>query len=225
MLSDNIGIPSIVLRLLLAVICGGIIGFERGKMRRAAGFRTHILVCLGSAIAMLTNQYIVEVFHSGDMSRIGAQVISGIGFLGAGTIIVTNNQRVRGLTTAAGLWASACMGLAIGIGFYRGALIGCFFIFLVITIFHRLDDWFVRHSNIRDLYIELENITSLRKVFDYLKEHEYRIYSYEFTKSKSLEGKASGIVISIRIPYKFDQTAFYEEISNIDGITYVDELA
>ena len=122
----DINMVSIILRLSLAMIFGGIIGFDRGKKKRPAGFRTHILVCIGSALAMITNQYIVQVMGmGGDPTRLGAQVISGIGFLGAGTILVTGRQQVKGLTTAAGLWASACMGLALGIGFYEGAIIGC----------------------------------------------------------------------------------------------------
>ena len=112
-------------RLLLALICGGILGIERGKKNRPAGFRTYMLVCVASAMVMITNQYISNMYSTGDPSRMGAQVISGIGFLGAGTIIVTGRNRVKGLTTAAGLWASACIGLTIGVGFYSGAIIGC----------------------------------------------------------------------------------------------------
>ena len=98
---------SITVRILLSVIIGGALGFEREQKRHPAGFRTYILVCLGAALVMMTNQYVFETFHTGDVSRLGAQVISGIGFLGAGTIIITGRNQVRGLTTAAGLWASA----------------------------------------------------------------------------------------------------------------------
>ena len=120
---------SVIIRLTMATLFGGIIGLERGMKNRAAGFKTHILVCIGSTLAMLTNQYIIAYMNSSaDPSRLGAQVISGIGFLGAGTILVTGKQQIKGLTTAAGLWASACMGLAIGVGFYEGAIIGCTFI-------------------------------------------------------------------------------------------------
>ena len=126
----EINILSIIVRLTMAAICGGFIGYDRGRKRRPAGLRTHILVCIGSALVMITNQYIIDIMgYSSDPTRLGAQVISGIGFLGAGTILITGKQQVKGLTTAAGLWASACMGLAIGIGFYEGALIGCIFIF------------------------------------------------------------------------------------------------
>ncbi|NLN47211.1 MAG: MgtC/SapB family protein, partial [Clostridiaceae bacterium] len=130
---------SIVVRMLFAILAGGVIGMERERKRRPAGFRTHMLVCLGSALVMMINQYIFYTFtQSSDPARLGAQVISGIGFLGAGTILITSRQQVRGLTTAAGLWASACMGLAIGIGFYEGALIACVCIFLTITLLDRL---------------------------------------------------------------------------------------
>mgnify|MGYP001027887749 CR=1 FL=1 len=107
---------------MLTLTIGGMIGLERGSKNQSAGFRTYMLVCLGAASVMMTNQYICDHFESGDPSRLGAQVISGIGFLGAGTIIVTKRNQVRGLTTAAGLWSSACLGLAVGIGFYEGAV-------------------------------------------------------------------------------------------------------
>ena len=104
---------AILVRLSLAVVCGGVIGAERETKRRPAGFRTHILICLGAAITTLTSQYLLLSLHLfTDVARLGAQVISGIGFIGAGTIIVTRDKRVKGLTTAAGLWAAAIIGLA-----------------------------------------------------------------------------------------------------------------
>ena len=114
---------SMLVRLTLAAFCGGLIGIGRVKKRRPAGFRTHTLVCLGAALTMIISQYLWARGQSTDLSRLGAQVINGIGFLGAGTIIVTGRQQIKGLTTAAGLWASACMGLAIGAGFYAGAIV------------------------------------------------------------------------------------------------------
>lgn len=122
---------SVMFRLILAMVCGGMIGLERGRKRRPAGFRTYMLVCLGAALTMLLSQYefamvmgpwkdiAVELGMKTDVSRFGAQVINGIGFLGAGTILVTGRQQVKGLTTAAGLWASACTGLAVGAGILR----------------------------------------------------------------------------------------------------------
>ena len=117
---------SVFVRLACALICGGIIGIERSYKRRPAGFRTHILICIGAAITTLTSQYLyLNMHYFTDMARLGAQVVAGIGFIGAGTIIVTRRQRVKGLTTAAGLWTSACAGLALGIGLYEVAAPAC----------------------------------------------------------------------------------------------------
>lgn len=120
---------TLIIRTLLALLCAGVIGFERDAHGSAAGLRTHILVCIGAMIAMSTGVFAATRF-SGDASRIGAQVVSGIGFLGAGTIMVTKGH-IKGLTTAAGLWASACIGLAIGTGFYEAAIVGTIAVFFV----------------------------------------------------------------------------------------------
>ncbi len=120
---------TLIIRTLMAIICAGVIGFERDAHGSAAGLRTHILVCLGAMIAMSTGVFAATHF-SGDASRIGAQVVSGIGFLGAGTIMV-NRGHIKGLTTAAGLWTSACIGLAIGTGFYEAAIVGSVAVLIV----------------------------------------------------------------------------------------------
>ena len=122
---------ALIARTIMALFCAGIIGYDRNVRGAAAGMRTHMLVCLGAMIAMSTGQYSVLMFESGDITRIGAQVVSGIGFLGAGSIIVTKQNKIAGLTTAAGLWASACIGLAIGIGFYEGAIIATIGVFII----------------------------------------------------------------------------------------------
>ena len=157
----NNELVSIIIKLTLAMICGGILGMERGKKNRPAGFRTYMLVCVGATLVMLTNQYLCEVYGTGDPARLGAQVISGIGFLGAGTIIVTGRNRVKGLTTAAGLWADACLGLAIGVGFYSAAIIGGLMILLVLSVLHRLDDRLVANARNVDLYMEFQKMSDL----------------------------------------------------------------
>ena len=130
----EMSIASVAFRLVLAVICGGLIGIERELNNHSAGLRTYMLVCVGSCLIMMTNQYVYQVFDTGDPLRLGAQVVSGIGFLGAGTIIVTKNNQVKGLTTAAGLWTAAGIGLSLGIGFYEAAMVASLTIFLILTI-------------------------------------------------------------------------------------------
>ena len=122
-------IITIFVRTILAILCAGAIGYDRGVRGASAGMRTHIIVCLGAMIAMSTGQY-AGLMYGADVTRIGAQVVSGIGFLGAGSII-TDKHKITGLTTAAGLWGSACLGLAIGIGFYEGAIIGTIAVYFV----------------------------------------------------------------------------------------------
>ncbi len=120
---------TIAIRTLLALVCAGLIGYDRDAHGSAAGLRTHILVCIGAMLAMCTGVF-TSLHYGGDASRIGAQVVSGIGFLGAGTIIV-HKGHISGLTTAAGLWASACIGLAIGTGFYEAAIVGTLAVYFV----------------------------------------------------------------------------------------------
>ena len=119
----EVNLVSMLVRFAIALLGGGIIGMSRGKRQHAAGLRTHLLVCIGAASVMMTSLYQAQNLGvPGDAFRMPAQVVSGVGFLGAGSILVTGKRHVTGLTTAAGLWASACMGLAAGAGFYEGAL-------------------------------------------------------------------------------------------------------
>ena len=149
----DLNLFSILIRICLSVLVGGILGMERGKKNRPAGLRTYILVCLGSALVMMTNQYVYITYQTGDPMRLGAQVISGVGFLGAGTIILTGRNKITGITTAAGLWTAACSGLAIGIGFYEGAILGGIAIAFTVSGLLKFDIWLRKKSRYLDLYI------------------------------------------------------------------------
>ena len=207
---------SIFVRLFLAVLMGGIIGLERGIKGRPAGMRTYMLVCLGSALVMITNEYMFR-FFGGDPSRMGAQVISGIGFLGAGTIIITRDRQVRGLTTAAGLWASACMGLAIGVGFYVGAFIAMVFILCVTSIIHRLDTSLVSRSRAADLYIELSESKHLYQLLEHLRSSNIKVNYLEVVRPK-YEAQHQGLLISLMLPKR---RLHYELLTEINEIAYV----
>ena len=134
----DITVLSIVVRILLSTFCAGTLGFERERHNQAAGFRTYIIVSDASALVMMTNIFVAGIGET-DLVRMSASVITGLGFLGAGTILVTRNQEVRGLTTAAGLWAVAIIGTAFGAGFYAGGIICYAFIFLAMQVLRRVD--------------------------------------------------------------------------------------
>lgn len=160
----ELNIVSVGVRILLCIVCGGIIGIERGKAHQPAGMRTYMLVCMGAATVMMTGQYMFYHFQSGDPSRMGAQVVSGIGFLGAGSIITSGKTKIRGLTTAAGLWAAACIGLSIGIGFYEAGIIATLVVSLIMTKFKKLESRLVFDDNWLSVYVELDDTVKLAQL-------------------------------------------------------------
>lgn len=220
----GINIYSIFFRLLLAVLFSGLIGLDRGSKRRPAGMRTYILVCVGSTLAMITNQFIAERYGTADPSRIGAQVISGIGFLGAGTIIVTRERQVKGLTTAAGLWANACMGLALGIGFYEGAIIGMLFIFIVMTVLHQLDNKLMSASKVVDMYIELEEDYRLSHLLEYVRNEEMRVSSLEVVESRGKSKEGIAALITLRLPKRMAHYDIVAALSGLEGVAFAEEV-
>ena len=215
---------STFVRLALAMVCGGVLGMERGKKNRPAGFRTYMLVCVGATLVMLTNQYICDVYGTGDPARLGAQVISGIGFLGAGTIIVTGRNRVKGLTTAAGLWADACVGLAIGIGFYSGAVIGCTLILLVMSVLHRMDDRMTATAKTLDMYMEFQKMSDLGAFMSKIKDYGMKIREIEMTKSNSMDDVGVAVLLTLKLEKKRPHTEIIELLSQVEGVKYIEEI-
>ena len=222
---NELNLVSIFFRLSLAMLLGGIIGLERGIKGRAAGMRTYMLVSLGSALVMITNEYMSGIFVGIDPARMGAQVISGIGFLGAGTIIITRDRQVRGLTTAAGLWASACMGLAIGVGFYSGALIGMLFIFFVTTGIHRLDSKLLSKSRVVDLYVELKESASIYELLETIRETGAKVTYIELTRPK-YDGQSTqtAVLLSLFLPARKVHYELLAEFNEIAFVSFVEEL-
>ena len=162
---------SITVRLILAMIFGGTIGLERGKQGRAAGMRTHIFVCLGATLATMIGFYSVANLHSsGDPLRIAAQVVSGIGFLGVGTILIKGRFQITGLTTAAGLWCAAAIGIALGAGFYEGAVITFICSVLTVTILWRVEYILNKKYRRFGIYVEICSDKHIREAITYLEE-------------------------------------------------------
>ena len=152
-------------RVLLALVCGGLIGIERSGKRRPAGFRTHILICLGATMTTATSQYMYLVMrYPISMSRMGAQVIAGVSFIGAGAIIMTKWRRVRGLTTAAGLWVVAIVGLCCGAGFYEGAAYATFLVLVAEVFFSKLEFRVLRGMREVTVYTEYARPSCLEEI-------------------------------------------------------------
>ncbi|KAB3530259.1 MgtC/SapB family protein [Alkaliphilus serpentinus] len=155
-----LSVNEIIIRLALAVILGGLVGIERESIRRAAGFRTHILVCIGASLVMLLSLHLYGNYRNYsdiDPARLGAQVISGMGFLGAGTIIREGNT-IKGLTTAASLWTVAAIGLAIGAGFYTGAIIATITVLLALKVFTHLEIYIPDKRSIIAIQLTIDNV-------------------------------------------------------------------
>lgn len=222
----ELNLASILFRIVLAIVLAGLIGVEREEHNRAAGFRTHVLVCLGSVLVMLTSQYMNGYFtaSTADPARLGAQVISGIGFLGAGTIIVTGAQ-IKGLTTAAGLWAVACMGIAIGIGFYEGAIIGGLTIYFSLVMLSKLSHVIRRYGNNMSIYVEIDDYALLQDVTQFLTMNDCRIDNIKFKDPAIVNQDAKGIIFNLHVSRGFRHDIMLEKLNNLQCIIFCDEIS
>lgn len=194
-------IEQIIIRLISAVLIGGLIGTERGRHGRAAGMRTHILVCLGSTITAMTGIFVSNELGSGDVMRLAAQVISGVGFLGAGMIVLKNGSIVKGLTTAAGVWATATIGIALGYGFYIGAGVGTALFLLSTTLFSLLEK---RKRHLEAIYVEAEDMSRLNETIEKISALFPKKPEFEITAPKTAKQGNVGIIISADRRYVAD---------------------
>ena len=217
----DVNMLSVFIRLVLAVFCGGFIGIERERKRRPAGFRTHILICLGAAMTTLTSQFLfAELNLYTDIGRLGAQVIAGIGFIGAGTIIVTKRRQVKGLTTAAGLWTCAIIGLTIGAGYYEAGFLATVLILLAEIFFSKFEYWILVNAKNINIYIEYNESEDLDRIIRLIKLNRVVIVDLEITKS----GSNSCAIFQLQLPKKLSQDKLLTDISSSEGIVTVEEL-
>ena len=217
----DFNIVTIIIRLVTAVIFGGFIGLERERHGRAAGLRTHILVCLGAAITTLIGQFdMVHITgYTGDPMRIGAQVISGIGFLGVGTILSKGRFQVTGLTTAAGLWTTASIGLALGIGFYEGAVIGTLLAVLTMTLLSKFDALVIERSKKFRVYIEIGDVTRINALIEKL-ESEYNARDLLVTVPRSGVANNAGIEATVKMSKNLSQETVLKNLIESDDILF-----
>ena len=227
---------SVALRLLLSAVIGFSLGMERGRKRRPAGCRTYMLVCMGATLTLLLSQYeyymltnrwydlALEIGIRTDVSRFGAQVINGVGFLGAGTILVTGRREVKGLTTAAGLWASACMGLAIGAGFYECVLLGFLLIFLSIRLLPYVENSIIENARNMNIYVEFQSLDDVGAIINRIKSQGAQIYEVDIERGREENLLRPSAVFTIRLHQKQAHTRVMAAISEVKGVYTIDEI-
>lgn len=228
----NMSAESILFRLLLAIIFGGAIGLERGRKNRPAGFRTHMVVCLGATLTMILGQYEFHMLETQwlplanavgtktDITRFAAQVINGVGFLGAGTILITGRQQVKGLTTAASLWVSACVGIAIGATFYECVFLAFFLIITVMKLLPKVEAGLMEKARNMNLYIEIYSLDGINDIISCLKTLNIQMYDVDIERG----GKFPNAVFSIRLDRQQSHTKVIALLSKLECVSAIKEI-
>lgn len=216
---------TVSLRLIIALFCGGLIGLERAYKLRAAGFRTHILICLGASVTMLVSQFLLFYMNfSTDPTRLGAQVISGIGFIGAGSILVTQQVRIRGLTTAAGLWTTAIIGLCLGAGFYEIGILATLLVLFAEILLSKLEFKLKKLMRDRNFYLEYNDKLVLPRLFDFCRENRLTISNLEITRAKVHAGENASALFTLTLNKSQQSSDLIHRISKLKGIITIEEL-
>lgn len=220
----DLNMASVAVRLVMATLLGSFVGMERAHKRYAAGIRTFALVCLGSALATMIGMYLGEMNAFGsDVGRIPAQILCGIGFLGAGTIIVTERKQVKGLTTAAGLWVTATMGMAIGAGFVWAALICFLLIFLTTYYMYYMARYVENHTRTIEMYVEIER-KGVEPFLTFLKECGYVITSIERRKDETILENDIALRVELDMLKKRNHAEVLDEILTVEPVHYIEEM-
>ena len=215
---------AVILRIVVSVIIGGLIGLERGLKNRPAGLRTYMVVCLGACLVMLTNQYVCQVYGTGDPVRMGAKVVSGIGFLGAGTIMVTRRNQIKGLTTAAGLWTAAGVGLAVGVGFYEAAIAGGLAVFIVMTLLQKMDNRMHRKTKVLEVYIELGKELSLGDFLRKVRSKDIEVRDTQREDNVDRDSGTRAYISTLKLQKRQNHVEVIDDIRTIPGVVYLEEL-
>ncbi len=234
---EEFNFASVILRLFLAMVCGGLLGLERKRKHRPADARTYMMVCMGAALTMLIGEYeynmmksvwaelMEEIDVNADVSRIGAQVVNGIGFLGAGTILINGRkQSVKGLTTAAGLWASGCMGLAIGVGFYECVIIGGLLIYAALRLLPVIEETFIEKAPLINIYVEFQSMDNLGEVLARIKEQHAQILDLDLNHGSSEFSVNPSVVVSMALDGKLPHTRILIALAGLECVHVVEEL-
>ena len=210
---------TMIIRVALAALAGGLVGFERGFHGRAAGLRTHMLVCIGAALTAIIGWYLSTEI-GGDPQRTGAQVMSGVGFLGAGTILLKKgNSRITGLTTAAGLWATAAIGLSVGYGLYEVAFASVLIMMFTFTLMSRMEFRMQGKRQRMFVYLELDNVNSVKAMAEKLK-NDFAAEEIQVTAARSNQPEHVGMEALVRISAKSSPDRKIERLQQLDHVVF-----
>lgn len=232
----ELNMVSMLLRICCAALAGGLIGSEREKRRRPAGFRTYMLVSMGAALTIILGQYLEIMMGSfwadaaaivgirTDTSRFGAQVINGVGFLGAGTIIVTARQEIKGLTTAAGLWGSACMGLAAGAGFYECVAVCTLLMFIIMHFMPQFESVILANAKSFNLYVEMDSVKNLGLLINKIKSEGISFHNMDMSKDQQSKATQINVLMNLRLPKRRSHTEVMAVLSTVEGIISMEEV-
>lgn len=214
---------NIILRMMAAIVLGALIGIDRGAKRRGGGARTDAAVCLGAAMVVMTGQY-MEMRYQGttDVARMASQVVSGVGFLGAGSIIVSRHQ-VKGLTSAAGIWVCACIGLAVGIGFVDGAVLATLILLVFLHLLPLVEEKVYRHSRYMILRVEAAEGGTSMELLRRLKADGCMVDLFEVDKVGT-DMKSFTITVTVRIPRRLNREQYVEKLMEIGGVLSIDSM-
>ena len=221
---DEFNIISVIVRLMLSTFAGAIIGLERRLHGKSAGVKTFSLVCLGSSLVMVTNEFLMDSYPSGDVARLGAQVISGVGFLGVGTIIITGRNYVKGLTTAASLWTTACLGIAFGSGYIAAGLIALLFVFLIMTVLSGIGRRADAYTPYIHLYLEIGREAGIEVLYDYVQENDFRISSIDKQQKLAINDKDLSLLVEIDLHKRLNHAEIVEALSKLEAVHYIEEI-
>lgn len=213
---------SIICRLILAMLMGAVIGFERASKKSTVGLRTFSIVCVASSLTMIINEYLVNLYGTGDAARLAAQVISGIGFLGMGSIILTSRNQIRGLTTAATLWATAILGIAIGAGMILTSILSFLIMMFIITVLSHISSHLERYNRVITVYFEADKNIGLPQIIEVLSEKGYEVLQMEKHKS-SPEGDLT-FQLDLDLKAKQLHSDVICQLSQLEGIHYIEEV-
>lgn len=213
---------SIFTRLIIAMVMGAVIGYERASKKSTAGLRTFSIVCVAATLTMIINEYLVDLYGSGDPSRLAAQVISGIGFLGMGSIILTSRNQIRGLTTAATLWATAILGIAIGAGMIIPSCIAFVIMMFIIIMLSSISKRLEQYNQMITIYLEVEKDAGLHQIIEALTAEGFEVMQLEKHKASPVGDLIIQLDLDLKAKYLHSDIIY--RLSQLDSILYIEEV-